>query len=178
MEFLIEVGSPSGIRTHQPGPARLVDRKPTVHCLIHLELCDELSKINQEKVAQAISEGRTHLNFVVSLYQKQMMRGKHFLHEHPTTALPWKEYTVAALVKSPLVHSVVADQYVYGLTTPSEDDLEKHLPAMKPTRFMTNSSHMQACSPSDTTATMHTSHLWVADVETRPSILCLSSKLS
>ena len=33
-------------------------------------------KMAQEKVAQAISEGRTHLNFVVSLYRKQMMRGR------------------------------------------------------------------------------------------------------
>ena len=98
--------------------------------------------MDQEKVAQAISEGRTHLNFVVSLYRKQMMRGKYFLHEHPATALSWKEDTVAALVKSPLVHSVVADQCMYGLTSPSAEDPEKRLPAMKPTRFMTNSSQM------------------------------------
>ena len=55
-------------------------------------------KMDQEKVAQAISEGRTHLNFVVSLYRKQMMRGKYFVHEHPATVLSRKEDTVAALV--------------------------------------------------------------------------------
>ena len=33
---------------------------------------------------------------------------------------------------------------MYGLTTPSENDQEKRLPAMKPARFMTNDSHMQA----------------------------------
>ena len=33
-------------------------------------------KRDKGKVRQAIAEGRTHLNFVVSLYRKQMMRGK------------------------------------------------------------------------------------------------------
>ena len=73
-----------------------------------------------------------------------MMRGKHFLHDHPATALSWKEDTVAALVKSPLVHSVVADQCMYGLTSPSAEDPEKRLPAMKPTRFMTSPSNAGA----------------------------------
>ena len=77
------------------------------------------------------------MNFVVSLYRKQMMRGEYVLHKHPATALSWKEDTIAALVKSQLVHSVEADQYMYGLITPSEDDQEKRLPAMKQTRFMT-----------------------------------------
>ena len=73
-----------------------------------------------------------------------MMRGKYFLNQHPATALSWKKDTIAALVNSPLVHTVVADQCMYGLNSQSEDNKEKRLPAMKPTRFMTNSSHMQA----------------------------------
>ena len=32
-------------------------------------------KMDKEKVDETIAEGRTHLNFVVSLYRKQIMRG-------------------------------------------------------------------------------------------------------
>ena len=63
-------------------------------------------KMDPEKVRRAVDEGRTHLNFVVSLYRKQMLKGKHFLHEQPATALSWKENTVLALIKSPLVHTI------------------------------------------------------------------------
>ena len=57
-------------------------------------------KMDQEKVAQAISEGRTHLNFVVSLYRQQMMRGKYFLHEHLPKSDPpfWRDRSRAACV--------------------------------------------------------------------------------
>ena len=43
-------------------------------------------KMDQEEMRKAVDQGRTHLNFVVSLYRKQMLKGKHFLHEHPATA--------------------------------------------------------------------------------------------
>ena len=99
-------------------------------------------KMSKEKVRAAVEAGRTHLNFVVSLYRKQMIRGKYFVHEHPATALSRKEETVLALLKSPLIHAVVADQCMYGLTAPAEGDPSSRLPAMKPTRFMTNSVHM------------------------------------
>ena len=101
-------------------------------------------KMSKDKVRDAIAAGRVHLNFVVSLYRKQMYKGKYFLHEHPATALSWKEDTVLALLKSPLVHTVVADQCMYGLTSPVDGNSSKRLPAMKPTRFMTNSLFMQA----------------------------------
>ena len=100
-------------------------------------------KMDRDKVQRAIEEGKTHLNFVVSLYRKQMLKGKYFLHEHPATALSWKEDTVLALIRSPLVHTVVADQCMYGLTTPAEGSTTERLPAMKPTRFMTNSVFMR-----------------------------------
>ena len=77
-------------------------------------------KMDKEKVRAAVEAGRTHLNFVVGLYRKQMNRNKCFLHEHPATGLSWKDETVVALLKSPLVLTVIADQYMYGLTSPAE----------------------------------------------------------
>ena len=80
-----------------------------------------------------------HLNFVTFLYRKQLLEGRHFLHEHPASALSWKEPQISALAKDPRVHCVVADQCQYGLTTPAEGDPDKLMSALKPTRFMTSS---------------------------------------
>ena len=96
-------------------------------------------KIDRDKVQRTIEEDKTHLNFVVSLYRNQMLKGKYFLHEHPATALSWKEDTVLALILSPSVHTVVAGQCMYSLSTPAEASTNERLPAMKPTKFMTNS---------------------------------------
>ena len=100
--------------------------------------------MDKDKVRGLIAEGRKHLAFVISLYRKQLLQGRHFLHEHPASALSWKEPAMAALARDPLIHCVVADQCMYGLDTPSEKDRSKLMPAMKPTRFMTSSPQMAA----------------------------------
>ena len=48
-------------------------------------------KMPIDEVRRRISEGRKHLNFMVSLYRKQLARGKHFLHEHPQSAASWMD---------------------------------------------------------------------------------------
>ena len=101
-------------------------------------------KMSKDKVQIALAEGRTHLAFMASLYRKQILRGKYFLHEHPATALSWKEDAITQLSKLPSVYTTVADQCMYGLTSPTGADGTERLPSMKPTRFMTNSIHMQA----------------------------------
>ena len=95
---------------------------------------------DQEAVKEAIARGRRHLRFCTSLYRKQMKAGRHFVHEHPATALSWKDSHVMSLAKDPLVHVVVADQCQYGFTSPSPEG--EQLPALKPTRFMTSSQLM------------------------------------
>ena len=97
---------------------------------------------DQEAVKRAIAVGRRHLRFVISLYWKQVKAGRHFLHEHPASAVSWKDEAMMRLGKFPGVHSVVADQCMYGLTSPTSDGGE--LPAMKPTRFMPSSPQMAA----------------------------------
>ena len=72
-----------------------------------------------------------------------MLKGKHFLDEHPASALSWKEDSIVAIAMDPTVHTVVAHQCMYGLTTPVSSSGNERLPALKPTRFMTNSVHMQ-----------------------------------
>ena len=48
-------------------------------------------KMDPTKVEGMIREGVQHLKFVCSLYRKQIRRGKYFLHEHPATAVSWRE---------------------------------------------------------------------------------------
>ena len=101
-------------------------------------------KMSKEKVRAMVEEGQRHLHFVSSLYRKQLAAGRHFLHEHPATALSWKDPMIAALSRHPLVHCVVADQCQYGLTSHVSNKEGKRLPALKPTRFMTSSPQMAA----------------------------------
>ena len=98
-------------------------------------------KMDPDRVRRAIHEGRIRLNVVLSLYRRQIRRGKYVLHEHPATALSWKDDKVLNLLKHPEVIAVVCDQCQYGLTAPVPGSNDR-LPALKPTRFMTNSKEM------------------------------------
>ena len=97
-------------------------------------------KMPADEVRRRISEGRKHLNFMVSLYRKQLARGAHFLHEHPQTACSWAEVGIKSLSQSPFTHVVTADQCMYGLRTPTTGG--ETAPAKKPTTFMTSSRQM------------------------------------
>ena len=99
-------------------------------------------KMDKSKVDAAIAEGRTHLAFMASIYRRQIINGKYFLHEHPAGAASWKESSIQALMKLPSVYSTVSHQCMFGLTTPSGDGTAL---AMKPTRFMSNSPQMVQC---------------------------------
>ena len=101
-------------------------------------------KMDPDRVRAMVAEGRIHLNFVCSLYGKQVLAGRFDLHEHPATALSWKEGVIEALASDPLAHVVTADQCQYGLVTRSATDRTKLLPALKPTTFLTNSAIMAA----------------------------------
>ena len=68
--------------------------------------------------------------------------GKSFLHEHPATALSWKDDQIQALMKEIQVMTITAHQCQYGLVTPSAENKEVTMPALKPTRFITNSQCM------------------------------------
>ena len=67
-------------------PMWLIGSPPcTAFCQWNVARNDPKSK-DREAVKKAIDEGRRHLNFMVSLYRKQLHAGRHFLHEHPATA--------------------------------------------------------------------------------------------
>ena len=65
-----------------------------------------------------------------------------FLHEHPASALSWRTDDIKSIEKHVTVQTIVGDQCHYGLVTPAEGNRDVKLPALKPTRFMSNSSIM------------------------------------
>ena len=87
------------------------------------------------------TEHRRRLKFVVSLYRKQIEEGRYFLHEHPLRASSWGMKEVQDVCGVGGVRIVVGDQCMYGLTTEGSKKGEV-APAMKSTKFMTNSYHI------------------------------------
>ena len=100
------------------------------------------AKMDADVVRAKLAEGRLHLNFVCSLYRRQVARGKYFLHEQRATALSWNQDAITASERNPFTQVVTCDQCRYGLVTPSAEDSSVMLPAMKPTICMTNSYSM------------------------------------
>ena len=96
--------------------------------------------MDPDEVRRRVSEGRKHLSFTVSLYRRQLRRGKHFMHEHPQSATSWHEQIVRSLMEDPFTHVVTADQCMYGLETPTKDGLTA--PARKSTTFLTSSRQL------------------------------------
>ena len=48
-------------------------------------------KMKKEDVERIMADGRMHLQFMARVYWKQIRGGRHFLHEHPATAVSWSE---------------------------------------------------------------------------------------
>ena len=64
-------------------------------------------------------------------------RGYYFLMEHPAYADSWKIEELVELSNLGGVMTEIADQCMYGLTTPNEDRTGES-PAKKPTKFLSN----------------------------------------
>ena len=89
-----------------------------------------------------MKEARTHLKFCMRIYQYQLDRGKHFLHEHPLGASSWKEERAEVLAIDPRVDTTVGDLCQYEMRI---DDKKGNTKAVKkPTRWMSSSKEMLA----------------------------------
>ena len=71
-------------------------------------------KMSPTDVFKMLSEGRLHLLFMASIYREQLRCGRHFLHEHPASAMSWREECIDDLRKDSRVHEVVCDQCQFG----------------------------------------------------------------
>ena len=77
---------------------------------------------------------------MMSLYQVQLAGGRHFLHEHPSSALSWKDPIMLQLLSQRRAQTVVSDQCEYGATSANSQGFR--VPCKKPTKWATTSSEM------------------------------------
>ena len=97
-------------------------------------------KMDPVKVAKLKKIGLKHLRFMISLYQIQLAEGRHFLHEHPSSASSWRDQEMVRLLGHGRVNVVTMDQCMYGLATPGPNGVQ--IPAKKPTRWASTSAPM------------------------------------
>ena len=85
-----------------------------------------------------IREGKTHLQFCMTLYKIQIENGMYFLHEHPYSASSWKEPCVEEVMSISGVRVIRGDMCAFGMWQDSDNSDEGKELVMKPTGFMTN----------------------------------------
>ena len=81
-----------------------------MHPMDHMELWDQLQKMDPSVDAKMLEDGRMHLRFCAKLYRRQLRGNPHFLHEHPATAFSWREPEIDALVNDRRTYAAVFDQ--------------------------------------------------------------------
>jgi len=119
----------------------IVEMRPSL--LVASPMCtafSPLQTLNQKRDAnirsQELEYGRNHVRFAIKMMAKQLEMGGYILFEHPRAATTWALPEMKEFVAKYRLCEVTADQCMYGLV--SSDALGEG-PAMKPTRFITNS---------------------------------------
>ena len=84
-------------------------------------------------------EAIEHINFCCMMYEYQVRRGKHFLHEHPWTARSWKLPGIQKLLRNPAVNLVECRICQFRMMTHDEEKNGKMGLVKQPTGFMTSS---------------------------------------
>ena len=87
-------------------------------------------------------------------------------------ASPDNEDQIKSLMKELSVQVVTADKCEYGLVTPSAEERNKMVPALKPTRFMTKSPIMAQQLSKNCQGRHQHQHLSGTDAVMRPITLC------
>ena len=127
--------------------AKIVEEKPNL--LIASVMCRDWSQImniNWERMGidektKRMNEAKMHLDFVCSLLRLQHDQGGYFVHEHPQGAGSWQEAVIIETQRYTGADILTIDQCCYGLTSVNTEG--ETLPAMKPTKIMTNCPGMR-----------------------------------
>jgi len=125
------------VETHKP---KLVIGSP--ECRMFSSLQHLNRKHWSEDREEQLVEAKRHIEFVVSMYKKQLEEGRYFLHEHPAGATSWDLDAIKKLQHETSVHLSIADQCQYGLKTWSSNKHKRDVAAKKKTKFMTNSAEI------------------------------------
>ena len=92
-----------------------------------------------EEFERRKAEAIEHIRFCCTLYDYQLKRGKHFLHEHPWTARSWKLDFIQDLLNDERVHLVEGHMCDFGMTSHVNGKHGERGLVKKPTGFMTSS---------------------------------------
>ena len=90
-----------------------------------------------EEVRRRIIQAKLHLEFCIELYEYQVKRGLHFLHEHPASATSWADDRVQELIQKLGIEPVIGHMCQYGMV--HVDKSGKEWPVLKPTRWLSSS---------------------------------------
>ena len=105
-----------------------------------------LHRMNPERRAKALKEGRLHLETSVAAYRRQMARGRIFLHEHPKGSKSFQEKCMKDLQAEEGVYTVTGPMCNWNLCPLSQADQRD--PALGPafckkeTCWVTNSKRL------------------------------------
>ena len=85
-------------------------------------------------------EAMTRLRFCIEIYQMQLDGGRHFLHEHPSTATSWYVKEMQKLRQDPRVGETIGHMCMYGMTQLDKNQQVK--PVKKSTRWMSSAGEL------------------------------------
>ena len=126
--------------------AKVKKEKPGL--LIGSPMCRDWSQImntnwprmSQEERDARTKEAREQLRFFCALYRLQHDEGRDFAHEHPQGAGSWNEDVIEHTRNYTDGEILTIDQCQYGLMSTTPEG--QILPALKPTKIMTNCQGM------------------------------------
>ena len=109
------------------------------------DFCSLNININHPKMEPQVRrrrmiEAMTHLRFCIEIYQMQLDGGRHFLHEHPSTATSWYVKEMQKLRQDPRVGETIGHMCMYGMTQLDKNQQAK--PVKKSTRWMSSAGEL------------------------------------
>ena len=87
-------------------------------------------------------QAKRYVRFCIQIYKHQGDQGRYFLHEHPWLATSWFLPEVAEIMEFGDVQRVRTDMYQFGTTSRTGGIGSALGQVLKPTGFLTNSSHI------------------------------------
>ena len=97
-------------------------------------------RMEPEEVKRRLIQAKLQLAFSVEIYQYQLSKGRHFLHEHPASAASWEDDEVNTLRQLQNVQTVTGHLCQYGMTQTDKDGETRHV--FKPTRWMSSAPEL------------------------------------
>ena len=95
-----------------------------------------------EQIQERMQQARRYVKFCASNYEFQRSKGRYFIHEHPWLATSWELDCISKLEGYDDVRKVLTHMCQFGMTSRTEGQVSALGPVLKPTGFLTNSTHI------------------------------------